>query len=143
MKARNTLVSGFLFLSALYAPLAVAQANPWTQTQVAPNVYVAGADNSNFFSVSSSVSSSKTITKVSWNIGLYSNGATNQNIKLCYKPLIGSETCRTNLAASLSGSTSMFNGLSVRGTFRITYNLMGGTYPAYPSFSNTLTVGWR
>jgi hypothetical protein len=142
MKTRTTLVSVLLILSALYAPLAAAQANPWTQTKVAPNIYTEESDNSKFFSISGMLNSN-TITGVSWNIGLYSNGATHQDVKLCYKPLTGSETCRNNLENTLSGNTTMFNGLSARGQFRLTYRLTGGTYPVYPSFSNTLTMGWQ
>jgi hypothetical protein len=141
-KPRTAFVSGLFFLSALYAPLAMAQANPWTRTVTAPNIYSEGTDSSNYFSPSGMLNSN-TITNVSWNIGLYSNGATNQDIKLCYKPPSGAETCRTNLAGTLTGNTHFFDGQPVKGQFRITYNLTDGTYPVYPTFTNTLTVNWQ
>ncbi|MDR3299623.1 MAG: hypothetical protein LBU43_06385 [Candidatus Accumulibacter sp.] len=141
MKTRTVSVSALLFLSALYAPLAAAQANPWTKTQLAPTIYSAGTDNSNFFSPSGMLNSN-TVNGVSWNIGLYSNGAASQDIKLCYKPPVGAEICLDNIARP-TGNTTSFNGLGVKGTFRITYRLTGGNYPVTPTFSNTLTVGWQ
>ncbi|MDR2450632.1 MAG: flagellar protein FlhE [Candidatus Accumulibacter sp.] len=144
MKTRTLLVSAFLFLSALYAPLAAAQANPWSRTVTAPNIYSAGTDNSQFFSAPSSLLNSNTITNVAWNVGLYSNGATIQTIHVCYTPYYGGSAICENISNNRNGSSHIFDGYPAKGEYRITYNLTGGgTYPAYPSFSNTLTVTWQ
>ena len=143
MNTRTALVAALLFLSALYAPLAAAQANPWTSTAAAPNIYSADTDNSSFFSTPSGLSNSNTIDGVSWSYGLYSNGATNQDVQLCYTPYYGGSAICRNISNSQTGSTSFFNGYPVKGSYRITYSLTGGTYPVYPSFNNTLTVSWH
>lgn len=143
MKTPTAFFSVLLCLSALYAPLAAAQANPWTSTAAAPNIYVEKTDNSSFFSVPSSLLNSNTITGVSWNAGLYSNGATSQDIKLCYTPYYGGSAICENISNNRNGNTSRFNGYPAKGSYRITYYLTGGTYPVYPSFNNTLTVNWQ
>jgi hypothetical protein len=146
MKTRIALVSTLLCLSALYAPVSSAQVNPpnpWSRTVLAPNVYSAGTDNSQFFSAPSGLLNSNTITDVAWNVGLYSNGATQQDIQLCYTPYYGGSAKCRSISNSLTGNTNFFNGYPAKGEYRITYNLTGGTYPVYPTFSNTLTVSWQ
>ena len=143
MKTRTALITTLLFLSALYAPFSAAQANPWTSTGAAPNIYVAGTDNSSFFSTPSGLLNSNTITGVAWSYGLYSNGVTTKTVHLCYTPYYGGSAICRNITGSQTGNTSHFNGYPAKGSYRITYNLTGGTYPVYPSFNNTLTVGWQ
>jgi hypothetical protein len=146
MKTRTAFVSALCFLSALYAPLAAAQVNPpnpWTRTVTAPNVYSAGTNNSQFFSAPSGLLNSNTITNVAWNVGLYSNGATSQSIQLCYTPYYGGGAICENISNNRNGNSHIFDGHPAKGEYRITYNLTGGAYPVYPSFSNTLTVNWQ
>jgi hypothetical protein len=144
MKTRTAFVSALCFLSALYAPLSSAQANPWSRTVRAPNVYSADTENSSYFSPPSGLLNSNTITNVAWDVGLYSNGAAYQDIQLCYTPYYGGSALCENISNNRNGNSSHFNGYPVKGSYRVTYKLTGGgTYPVYPSFSNTLTVGWQ
>jgi hypothetical protein len=136
-KASIAFVSGLLVLVALYSPLA----NAWTSTAAAPNVYTANSDNSSFFSTPSSLLNSYTITNVSWNVGPYPNGATVQRVEVCYTPYYGGSAQCENISNRLNGNTHRFDGNPAKGSYRITYNLSeDGTYPFYPSFTNTLTV---
>jgi hypothetical protein len=143
MKLRTVLVSSVLFLGAMYAPLAAAQAAQWTKTVRAPNVYSQDTDNSSFFSQGGLLPSAVFVNPgVSWNVGSYTNGWTSQEVKFCYKPPVGAEIC-TDITNNLVGASTAFNGQPARGQFRVTYKLHGGSYPVYPSFSNTVTVNYQ
>ncbi|GHU38347.1 hypothetical protein AGMMS50256_37540 [Betaproteobacteria bacterium] len=139
MKLRTALVSGLLFLGAMYAPLAAAQ-QQWSKTVAAPNVYTDNTENSSYFSQGGLLPSAVIVNPgVSWNVGSYTNGWVTQTVFLCYKPPVGAEAC-SDISNELTGSTTAFNGQPARGQFRVAYRLVGGTYPVYPSFYNTVTV---
>jgi hypothetical protein len=151
MKARSHFIYGLLlFLFTLYVPLTAAAAQ-WSKTAAAPNVYSEDTENSSFFS-QGGLNNTDTISSgnsVSWDIGQYSNGATRQIITLHYTPPISSSpTISITIydapptSGRLTGNSSAFNGQPAKGQFKLTYRLVGGTYPVYPSFSNTLTVGY-
>jgi hypothetical protein len=144
MKARFAFVPALLLLSSLYTSQAVAQQpQQWSRTVLAPTVYSQNTDNSSFFSPSGMLPAA-TITNVTWNAGLYTNGATSQTVQLCFTPPYGSTPSCRNIRNELTGATTQFNGQNVRGSaFRITYQLQGGTYPVNPTFSNTLTVTYQ
>jgi hypothetical protein len=109
---------------------------------LAPTVYSQNTENSSFFS-QGGLLPANTITNVTWNVGLYTNGATDQQVSLCYtSPYGGTATCR-NIRNELAGNTTMFNGQPARGQFRVTYVLQGGNYPVNPTHSNTLTVNYQ
>jgi hypothetical protein len=143
MKSRTTLVSMLLLLSAMYAPLAAAQVQQWTKTVAAPIVYSQDTENSSYFSQSGMLPSAVFVNPgVSWNVGSYTNGWTTQTVWLCYKPPVGTEIC-INITNSLAGVSTAFNGQPARGQFRVTYRLVGGSYPVHPTFSNTITANYQ
>jgi hypothetical protein len=141
----NTLIklsAGLLALSLAQASFAAT--DRWTQTSRAPNVYVDGADNSNFFSTPSSVPAAATITTVEWNIRPYTNGAFNQAYQICYAPRYSSAYTKcSDVTENRTGATHFFSGLSAKGSFKITGVLTGGTYPVYPTHSNSITVNYQ
>ncbi|ETS32714.1 Flagellar protein FlhE [Photorhabdus khanii NC19] len=142
MKRFTKIAVGFLALTA--AQMSFAATSNWSQTIRAPNVYVGGTTNSNFFSTPVSVPTRATITTVSWNIGLYANGATNQNFNVCYTPRYSSNPSQClDVSGNLNGSTSAFSGQDAKGSFRISGILSGGTYPVYPSHYNTIRVDYQ
>lgn len=116
----------------------------WTQTNLAPSVYAPSTENSNFFSTPVNIPLGATITSASWNIGLYKNGATTQLYKVCYAARYSTvyDKC-TDSVPILANATDFFNGLDAKGRFKITGILFGGTYPAYPSHSNSITAHYR
>ncbi|WP_445375899.1 flagellar protein FlhE [Photorhabdus tasmaniensis] len=110
----------------------------------APNVYGGNSTNSNFFNTPISVPAKATITTVSWNIGLYANGATTQTFNVCYTPRYSSTPSQClDVSGSLNGSTNAFIGNDAKGSFRISGILTGGTYPVYPSHYNTIIVDYQ
>ncbi|MBB3862832.1 hypothetical protein GGQ88_004135 [Novosphingobium hassiacum] len=129
---------------ALSSQAAFAASGTYTKTGAGPNIYVAGTENSSFHSPPGGISTSATITSVSWSAGSYSNGWTTQNRRLCYTPP-GATTYTTckDISSLASGTTSDFNGLAARGSFRIIYILTGGTYPTTAGFTNSVTVNYN
>ncbi|MDR0233591.1 MAG: hypothetical protein LBI31_02110 [Zoogloeaceae bacterium] len=141
MKPNTLLAVCALCLAALYAPLAAAQ--QWGDTKRAPNVYTEGSENSVFFNAPTTISSSATITGVSWNIVRYLNGAPTQEFKICYaQPYTTTYGNCRDVSNELTGiNVSQYNGLPAKGSCRITARLSGGgSYPAIPGPTETFTL---
>ncbi|MBS9436126.1 hypothetical protein EAE91_02720 [Photorhabdus noenieputensis] len=142
MKRFTKIAVGFLALTT--AQIAFATTSTWSQTSRAPSVYAAGYTNSNFFNTPSSVPTKATITTVSWNIGLYNNGATTQTFHICHtSPYSSTPSSCLDVSGNLNGSTNAFSGYDARGSFRISGILNGGTYPVYPSHYNMIKVDFQ
>ncbi|PQQ28588.1 flagellar protein FlhE [Photorhabdus hindustanensis] len=142
MKRFTKIAVGFLAFTT--AQIAFAATSTWSQTNRAPNVYAAGYTNSNFFTTPSSVPTRATITTVSWNIGLYSNGATTQTFNVCYTPRYSSTPSQClDVSGALNSTTNAFSGHDAKGSFRISGILNGGTYPVYPSHYNMIKVDYQ
>ncbi|MCA6220658.1 flagellar protein FlhE [Photorhabdus antumapuensis] len=142
MKRFTKIAVGFLALTT--AQISFAATSNWSQTSLAPNVYAAGFTNSNFFTTPSSVPTRSTITTVSWNIGLYNNGATTQTFNVCYTPRYSSTPSQClDVSGTLNGVTNAFSGQDAKGSFRISGILTGGTYPVYPSHYNMIRVDYQ
>lgn len=132
-------------LGMLSSSLAVAVDDFYELTYRAPNVYIAGTDNTTFFSRPASIPYSGTsITNVSWNWENYTNGATSQTMRLCYRAQYSQlqHPCLTITEAPI-GNSNFFNGLSARGSFDLIHRLEGGNYPVYPMHSDTIRVDYE
>ncbi|NIE76530.1 hypothetical protein F3J44_08985 [Pantoea sp. Tr-811] len=134
---------GLSALCLAHASLA-ATTGSWTANNLAPNVYGAGIENSNFYITPQSVPKGALISSLSWNVGAYANGATSQNFKICYAGRYETSygECR-DISASRVGTTDYFKGKDAKGKFKITGVLTGGSYPVYPSHRNTIKVDYH
>lgn len=139
-----------VMLTTWAAAVLLAQTSPaattdsWTSNKLAPSVYAAETENSNFYLTSRSVPNGALITTVSWDVGLYANGAMPQTFKVCYATRYGTSYDVCHFITSLpTGETAFFKGLDAKGKFKITGLLYGGTYPVYPSHRNTITVDYQ
>ena len=134
-----------LLLGVLSSSPALAVDDFYEHTFGAPNAYMSGTDNTTFFSRPVSIPLNGTsITNVSWNWGQYTNGATSQHMRLCYRAQYSrvQHPCITISDAPI-GEDSAFNGLSARGSFDLIHRLEGGSYPVYPTHSDTLRVDYE
>jgi len=93
-------------VALLSSQAAFAASGTYTKTGAGPNIYVAGTENSSFHSPPGGISTSATITSVSWSAGSYSNGWTTQNRRLCYTPP-GATTYTTCKGASHKRGTDI------------------------------------
>ncbi|TLP57308.1 MULTISPECIES: hypothetical protein [Pseudomonas] len=121
-----------------------ATTDSWTSNKLAPNVVIAQTENSNFYTTPISVPKGALITTVSWDVGLYDNGAAGQFFTVCYaRRYTTSYDICYDLTNMRVGSTTLFKGLDAKGQFKITGVLSGGTYPVYPRHRNTITVEYQ
>ncbi len=142
MKKIITLPVGITALILAHA--AFATTSNWTQTSLAPNVYGAGIENSNFFTTPTTVPTGTLITSTSWNIGLYTNGATVQSYHICYAARYSTTFTKClDVSSNRVASSDFFKGLDAKGKFKITGILTGGSYPVYPAHYTTITVSYQ
>lgn len=135
-----------IVMAAMLGMVSAAHAqvtSPWTQAKLAPTVYSAGTTNSSFFITPTTIPTGSVITSVSWVINPYTNGATVQEYRVCYTQRYASSPYQCHDTVVGAGNTNVFNGYDAKGSFSIQVKLTGGTYPVYPSHTNTITVGFN
>lgn len=142
MKKLLKLSAGIVALTLAHASFAATSS--YTVANLAPNVVMQNTSNSNYWAAPVAVPTGATITSVSWNIGLYTNGATSQTYQVCWAQYnTMNYTKCIDASANLVATSNFFNGLNGKGRFKITGILVGGTYPVYPHHNNSLTVNYQ
>lgn len=140
MKVANRL--GIYALALAIPAAAYAATGSYTATAQGPNVYAAGAENSSFFSPPSSVPTAAKLSTISYSTGRYNNGASSQQVSLCYAPQYTTNYTCTDISATPTGSSSAFSGMGAKGKIKITFVITGGTYPATAGFQNSITANY-
>lgn len=130
------------------APALATTAASWTVSNYHLVVYYDGGFASTYFSKPpTTLPATATITNTSWIVTPYTNGNTADAVKICYQEVYTATDYRCLDIFVTNGttvSTTVFNGLSPRGTFVITHTVTGGTYPSpYSSAQDTVTVDYQ
>lgn len=137
----------WLFLLAVFGLVGNSYAvdTLWSKTTTHYTIYIDGGYATMPFSPPTSVPISGTsVTLVSYQWAPYTNGRTIEFVELCYSQPYSSIIgyCQ-NISASQTGTTLNYNGFSARGKFWIRHTLTGGTYPAFSSTTDTVTVNYH
>jgi Flagellar protein FlhE len=143
-KAVRTSLASLVLMAPLALP-AYASASTWTETAHPGTIYLDGFYTTEFFHPPVTTPSTTTsITSVGYNWMRFTNGNAADDVVMCYQQRFSSTDHRcTGILATQTGATSLFNGLSAKGSFTLRHTLTGGTYPAFgTSLTDTVTVNY-